>query len=104
MERRARAQLTRILEVYYELRRPSFVRVKIFWTRKKKGPSYHDSMEAYELVGGGPLSGRFVIRSPNHPARMFNSDDAHRIARAIRQVLVCLAERRESITLIYDET
>ena len=97
MERRSHELLEReLLTRNYVLRRPlrSEITVAI-----NKGATCHRRFDAYEIAGSGLLLGTFVLRSLQHPAKLFNRDYAGRVARALRTVLVGLAERRESIVV-----
>jgi hypothetical protein len=97
METRAHQLLSELLGQQYGLRRPRFAEVRILIDTARQKQRYHRQMDAYELIGGGPLSGKFVFRCPQHPARIYNKDYALRIARALRTVLCCLAGDQEPI-------
>jgi len=53
---------------------------------------YHCSIDAYKIVGSGPLDGKFLIRSLQHPARIYNRFYAGRIAHTIRSALCAMAD------------
>lgn len=102
LETRAHTLLTQVLSADYRVRRTRFGTVRVLWMQTSRGPRYHRSIDAYALDADGPLCGRFVIRSPQHPARILNASYALRVARAVRQVLVCLADGTEPIEVICD--
>ena len=57
--------------------------VSAFIEINEKGRA-HRSMQGCRIEGEGPLSQVLVVRSPQHPARMYNVPYAYRCARAIR--------------------
>jgi len=99
MEHRTHNLLTEILLHQYEIRRPIFGDIRLLSMNTRKGTRYHRQVDAYTIVGKGLLNGCFVIRCPQHPARIFNKDYASRVARALRHVLVCMATHMEPITI-----
>jgi len=89
LEERSHRLLETALSVGYELRRPSIGEVFI---RIGEGEQRaHRSIRAFQLAGIGPLSGSIVVKSPQHPARIFNPDYASRCARAVRSVVEQIA-------------
>ena len=99
MEYKAYKLLSELLSKGYTLRQLHFSRVEILIGNTIRGSRFHRSMDAYWLDGKGPLKGRYVIRCPQHPARIFNVEYAGRIARAIRSTLCALAEERDSVSI-----
>jgi hypothetical protein len=93
MERRAFDQLQRALvQRKYALRFPELTKVSI----KANTKANHKDLMTY-TVSDGKLAGSIVIKSPQHPARIFNEEYAKRCARAIRSALEQLADGRTVI-------
>ena len=64
-----------------------------------RGTASHKSMDAFTIEGAGVLAGSYVIRSPQHPARIFDGEYAARCARAIRSVLEQMVENVGTVTV-----
>jgi hypothetical protein len=95
MERRTFDQLQRALvKRRYRIRYPELTRVNIKANAKAK----HKDLSAFAVVDG-KLEGSVVIRSPQHPARIFNEEYAKRCARAIRSALEQLADGKTVVEL-----
>ena len=99
MERRAHKLLTDIVSKQYTICRPPFGNIQLLSVITRNGPKYHRQIDAYAIRGRGPLDGRFVLRCPQHPARIFNRDYADRVAHALRHVFVCMAIREKPISI-----
>lgn len=95
MGAKAHKILTDILEKEYKLRKPQFSSVRILCPR-----GYHRVMDAYEIINNGPLKGTIIVRSPQHPARIFSADYAYRCARAIRKTILCIATNNKPIDIL----
>jgi hypothetical protein len=82
MERRADQMLRQTLcEAKYNLVEP--VECSALVAINDKGRA-HRRMSGYRVDGEGALAGCIIVRSPQHPARIYNSQYASRCARAIR--------------------
>ncbi len=57
----------------------------------------HRFMQGFRIDGEGPLSKVLVVRSPQHPARMYNVPYAYRCARAIRSFTDQLLAGRSNV-------
>lgn len=81
----------------YDLQCPKSqdVRIRI----DPKGRSHHRSLDAAMILGNGPLSGRVIVRLPQHPARMLYAGHGERCARAVRSAVVQLIEGHETLTV-----
>jgi hypothetical protein len=89
LEGRSHNLLEAALSERYELLRTPVGRVFI---RIGEGEERaHRTISAFQLGGIGPLSGAIVVKSPQHPARIFNRDYASRCARAVRSVVEQIA-------------
>jgi hypothetical protein len=99
MESKAHQLLSEVLGRQYTIRRQQFRAVEIFIGDTRRGRRYHRQLDAYEISGNGPLAGRFILRCPQHPARIFNRDYANRIARALHRVLIGLASNEGAIAI-----
>lgn len=83
--KRSHCLLEKALAERYELRKPTIREVFI-----RIGPGQqpaHHSIRAFHLAGNGRLAGSIVVKSPQHPARIFNRDYGIRCARAVRSVV-----------------
>jgi len=99
MEQRSHDLLTKTISKQYEIRCPKFDQIRVLSVNTRDGQRYHRHIDAYSIYGHRPLVGRFVIRCPQHPARIFNKDYAARIARVIRKVLISMATNNEPISI-----
>jgi hypothetical protein len=89
LEERSHRLLETALSTRYELLRTPVGEVFI---RIGEGEQRaHRSISAFQLAGIGPLSGSIIVKSPQHPARIFNPDYASRCARALRSVVEQIA-------------
>ena len=59
----------------------------------------HRQMAGYVVSGGGLLANCIVVRSPQHPARIFDSKYAFRCGRAIRSFASQLASGHTCVTI-----
>lgn len=99
MEWKAYQLLSELLAETYTLRHLRFTKVEILIGNTRRGRRFHRHMDAYQLEGNGPLAGRYVIRSPQHPARIFNAEYAGRVARALRSALLGMANKQGSVSI-----
>ena len=99
MESKAHQLLSELLRQTYELHPLHFVQVEILIGGTRHGQRFHRHMDAYHLSGIGPLAGRYVIRCPQHPARIFNAEYAGRVGRALRVTLCAMADKQETVSI-----
>jgi len=99
MEWKAHQLLSELLAERYTLRHLHFAEVEILIGNTRRGLRFHRHMDAYQLDGSGPLAGRYVIRCPQHPARIFNAEYAGRVARALRSALHAMANEQETVSI-----
>lgn len=99
LESRAHSLLKETLSETYQLRQADFEAVFILTCNTKLGSRAHRSMDAFEIIGEVGLGGSYVLRCPQHPARIFNQDYAHRVGRALRHTLLSLAEGQGPIRI-----
>ena len=95
MERRAFDQLQKaLIQRRYSLLFPELTKVTILINAK----STHTDLPAYRIMDG-MLKGSIVIKSPQHPARIYDEEYAKRCARAIRSTLEQLANGKSIIEI-----
>lgn len=94
---RAHQLLTKLLDERYKLNKPNFASVCVL--QYESSGHCHRSMNAYKLSGKGRLNGSIIVKSPQHPARIFNSQYAIRCANAIRKTIVAIEEGSNRIEI-----
>jgi len=57
--------------------------------------SYHRSMNAHVISGNKNLNGAVLLKSPQHPARIFNKDYALRVAQSLRAAYTAILNDSE---------
>ena len=85
LEERSHRLLETALSQSYELLRTPIK--EVFIRIGTGGQRAHRSIRTFQLAGIGPLSGSIVVKSPQHPARIYNRDYGIRCARAVRSVV-----------------
>jgi len=98
LESSSHSLLKEMLSRKYQLRPAEFGDVSILSYKTHA----HRAMDAFEVLGDTGLGGSFVLRCPQHPARIFRQDYAGRVGRALRHTLVSLAEAQRPIS-IYEQ-
>ena len=95
MERRSFDQLQKaLIQRKYSIRFPELTKVAIRINAKRTHTEFH----AYRIIDG-KLKGSIVIKSPQHPARIYDEEYAKRCARAIRSAFEQLAVERSIIEI-----
>jgi len=87
MEKRAYDKLVQIfLREGYELLPPIEKKVQIFISKNR----FHHDLDCWKLDGNGELRGCLLLRSPQHPARIFNKGYANRISTSLKEACLSL--------------
>jgi hypothetical protein len=87
LEKRAYKILVKLfLQEGYKLLPPITKNVHILYTKSR----FHHDIDCWTIEGNGKLKGSLLVRSPQHPARIFNAEYAKRVSTALKEACIAL--------------